>query len=75
MRAFAVQIAGLKSSLHVGYPARAKVLAKTRMWDGQEAAHCTRPFVALSTARSRVHRAEAGESKSSKVVDNRGELS
>jgi hypothetical protein len=54
MRAFTVQIAGLKSSLHVRYPARAKVLAKTRMWDGREAAHCTRPVVALSTARSRV---------------------
>jgi hypothetical protein len=53
VRALAVQIAGLKSSLHAGYPARAKVLAKTRMWDEREAAHCTRPVVALSTANTR----------------------
>jgi hypothetical protein len=54
MRAFAVQIAGLKSSLHGGYPARTKVLAKTMMWDEREAAHCTRALVALSTALARV---------------------
>ena len=59
VRALAVQIAGLKSSLHARYPARAKVLAETRMWDGREAAHCTRPVAALSTA---CERAESRES-------------
>jgi hypothetical protein len=52
VRALAVQIAGLKGSLHARYPARAKVLGKTRMWDGREAAHCTRGVVWLSTARA-----------------------
>jgi hypothetical protein len=37
------------------YPARAKVLAKTRMWDRREAAHCTRGIVGLSTARAALH--------------------
>jgi hypothetical protein len=35
----------------IEYPARVKVLAKTRMWDSREAAHCTRGIVGLSTAR------------------------
>jgi hypothetical protein len=35
----------------IEYPARVKVLAKTRMWDSREAAHCTRGIVRLSTAR------------------------
>jgi hypothetical protein len=38
----------------IEYPARAKVLAKTRMWDSREAAHCTRAIVRLSTARRRL---------------------
>jgi hypothetical protein len=75
MRAFTVQIAGLKSSLHARYPARAKVLAKTRMWDKWEAAHCTRPVVALSTARMRTQSRVNVQLVRRKVVDNCGELS
>jgi len=36
------------------YPARVKVLAKTRMWDCREGAHFTRGIVRLSTARADV---------------------
>ena len=75
MRTFTVQIAGLKSSLHARYPARAKVLAKTRMWDGREAAHCTRPVVALSTASRGFELHAAPIHDVAKVVDNCGELS
>jgi hypothetical protein len=48
MRAFAVQVAGLKSSFHAGVP-RTKLLAETKGCGLREAAHCTRGAVRLST--------------------------
>jgi hypothetical protein len=52
VRALAVQIAGLKSSLHDRIPRTGKSSWETRVWDGREAAHCTRHVVGLSTAGS-----------------------
>ena len=54
VRALAVQIAGLKSSLHDRVPRTGKSTWETRVWDGREAAHCTRHVVGLSTAETRV---------------------
>jgi len=56
VRALAVQIAGLKSSLHDRIPRTGKSTWETRVWDGREAAHCTRRVVRLSTAVTRVER-------------------
>jgi hypothetical protein len=75
MGAFAVQVAGLKSSLHARYPAREKVLAKTRMWEEREAAHCTRAAMELSTARTRSAESKTHAGRRAKVVDNCAELS
>ena len=55
----------------LGYPAGAKVLAKTMMWDGREAAHCTRPLVRLSTAtRLALDAAYSAPEIAPTVVDN-----
>jgi hypothetical protein len=69
MGTLAVQVAGLKSSLHARYPAGAKVLAKTTIWDAREAAHCTRPIVRLSTANIRGLAPGARDEIASVVVD------
>jgi hypothetical protein len=50
-------------------PRGQKVLAKTRMWDGREAAHCTRPVVALSTAKMR---AQSREALTARIVERCG---
>jgi hypothetical protein len=50
VRAFAMQIAGLKCSFHADALRARKFLLNKRMWGGWEAAHCTRREPAVSTA-------------------------
>jgi hypothetical protein len=59
----------------LGYPAREKVLSKTRMWEEREAAHCTRAAMELSTACACSAESKTHAERLAKVVDNCAELS